>query len=62
MWNFIEELINYFFFFYYIFKKQFRDILKPAYNDIDITEVELMDDDKPIREFGTFLLNVSFIE
>uniref|UniRef100_A0A336LHN4 CSON011477 protein n=1 Tax=Culicoides sonorensis TaxID=179676 RepID=A0A336LHN4_CULSO len=36
----------------------FRDILKPAYNDIDLTEVELMDDDKPIREFGLFLLNI----
>jgi hypothetical protein len=34
-------------------------ILKPAYNNIDMVEVELMDDRSEPREFGKQLLDVS---
>lgn len=37
----------------------FEDILKPAYNSVDMTEVELMDDDSYPRDFSQLLLNVN---
>lgn len=40
---------------------QFQDILKPAYNTVDMIEVELTDDDQGPREFNNQLLNVSVI-
>lgn len=35
-------------------------ILKPAYNSVDMIEVELLDDDKGARDFNPVLLTVSF--
>lgn len=40
---------------------QFQDILKPAYNSIDMMEVELLDDDRSPRDFNTNLVMVNFI-
>lgn len=37
---------------------QFQDILKPAYNIIDMLEVELLDDDSEPRAFSEQLLQV----
>lgn len=37
----------------------FEDILKPAYNSVDMAEVELMDDDSEARHFDANLLEVS---
>lgn len=37
----------------------FEDILKPAYNSVDMTELELMDDDREARQFNANLLEVS---
>ena len=37
---------------------QFQNILKPAYNSIDMVEVELLDDDSEPREFSRNLLEV----
>lgn len=31
---------------------QFQGILKPAYNRVDVTEIEIMDDDSDPREFS----------
>lgn len=36
-------------------------ILKPAYNSVDMIEVELLDDDKGARDFNPVLLTVSYI-
>jgi voltage-dependent calcium channel alpha-2/delta-3 len=46
--------------FYLNFKKtQFQGgILKPAYNSIDMAEVELMDDGYPLRDFSSYLVEV----
>lgn len=44
------------FFFYLI---QFQDILKPAYNSIDLAEVELLDDNSEPRQFDQGLLEVN---
>lgn len=40
---------------------QFQDILKPAYNTVDMIEVELTDDDRGPRDFNPALLHVSLI-
>lgn len=40
---------------------QFQDILKPAYNTVDMIEVELTDDDRGPRDFNPALLHVSAI-
>lgn len=37
---------------------QYQEILKPAYNDIDLTEVELLDDDSEPRQFNQALTKV----
>lgn len=37
----------------------FDDILKPAYNSVDMAELELMDDDREARQFDNNLLEVS---
>lgn len=37
---------------------QFQGILKPAYNAIDMLELELLDDDSEPREFSKELLKV----
>lgn len=39
---------------------QFQDILKPAYNIVDMLEVELLDDDSEPRAFSEQLLQVWF--
>lgn len=36
-------------------------ILKPAYNSVDMIEVELLDDDRVARDFNPVLMTVSFI-
>lgn len=36
----------------------FQDILKPAYNAVDMIEVELMDDDRDPRDFNENLIEV----
>ncbi|XP_037905987.1 voltage-dependent calcium channel subunit alpha-2/delta-3 isoform X5 [Hermetia illucens] len=36
----------------------FQDILKPAYNSIDMMEVELLDDDRSPRDFNTNLVMI----
>jgi hypothetical protein len=38
---------------------QFQETLKPNYNSVDLTEVELVDMDGGPRENNTFLLDVS---
>lgn len=38
-----------------------KGILKPAFNSLDMSEVELMDDGHDAREFSKFLLDVSEI-
>ncbi|XP_052873688.1 voltage-dependent calcium channel subunit alpha-2/delta-3 [Anopheles cruzii] len=38
------------------FRPVFQDILKPAYNTVDMIEVELTDDDQGPREFNNMLL------
>lgn len=38
--------------------RQFQGILKPAYNSVDMTEVELMDQDKGPREFDEGIIMV----
>ncbi|XP_050073474.1 voltage-dependent calcium channel subunit alpha-2/delta-3 isoform X5 [Anopheles maculipalpis] len=40
------------------FRPVFQDILKPAYNTVDMIEVELTDDDQGPREFNNMLLNM----
>uniref|UniRef100_A0A182QGK0 VWFA domain-containing protein n=1 Tax=Anopheles farauti TaxID=69004 RepID=A0A182QGK0_9DIPT len=40
------------------FRPVFQDILKPAYNTVDMIEVELTDDDQGPREFNIMLLNM----
>ncbi|XP_041769971.1 voltage-dependent calcium channel subunit alpha-2/delta-3 isoform X3 [Anopheles merus] len=40
------------------FRPVFQDILKPAYNTVDMIEVELTDDDQGPREFNNQLLNM----
>lgn len=37
----------------------FQGILKPAYNSVDMVEVELMDNDREAREFDDTLLAAS---
>lgn len=37
----------------------FEDILKPAFNSVDMAELELMDDDREARQFDANLLEVS---
>jgi hypothetical protein len=37
---------------------QFQETLKPNYNSVDLTEVELVDMDGGPRENNTFLLDV----
>ncbi|XP_055604130.1 uncharacterized protein LOC129752368 [Uranotaenia lowii] len=37
---------------------QFQDILKPAYNTVDMIEVELTDDDRGPRDFNPALLHI----
>lgn len=45
--------------FYFIsYSNQFQGILKPAYNTIDMLEVELLDDDSEPRAFSEELLKV----
>lgn len=36
----------------------FQEILKPAYNSVDMLEVELVDDDRGPRNFSQKLVNV----
>ena len=38
--------------------EQFQDILKPAYNSVDMVEVELVDQDRGPREFDEALIAV----
>ncbi|XP_035913957.1 voltage-dependent calcium channel subunit alpha-2/delta-3 isoform X5 [Anopheles stephensi] len=40
------------------FRPVFQDILKPAYNTVDMIEVELTDDDQGPRDFNNMLLNM----
>lgn len=40
---------------------QFQGILKPAYNSVDMVEVELVDDNGGPRDFNVSLLAVSQI-
>lgn len=37
----------------------FENILKPAYNSVDMAELELMDDDREPRQFDANLIEVS---
>lgn len=39
---------------------QFEGILKPAYNRVDMAEVELTDDDLDPREYNRTLIEVCF--
>ncbi|XP_055843710.1 voltage-dependent calcium channel subunit alpha-2/delta-3 isoform X3 [Episyrphus balteatus] len=40
------------------FRPIFQDILKPAYNSVDMIEVELLDDDREPRDFNPVLINI----
>lgn len=40
-------------------KKQFQGILKPAYNSVDMAEVELMDNDRGPRDFDEGIIMVN---
>ncbi|XP_055909802.1 voltage-dependent calcium channel subunit alpha-2/delta-3 isoform X2 [Eupeodes corollae] len=40
------------------FRPIFQDILKPAYNSVDMIEVELLDDDREPRDFNPVLISI----
>lgn len=47
-------------FVFFSLARQFqKGILKPAFNSLDMSEVELMDDGHDARDFSKFLLDVS---
>lgn len=47
----------------YVAEIQFQGILKPAYNSVDMAEVELMDQDREPREFdeGIIMVRLNYL-
>lgn len=44
---------------YFLCQQFYKDILKPAYNAVDMIEVELMDDTNDPRDFNSNLIQVT---